>query len=195
MHPLLLPMLCLNNWIYILRKETHAQDVELRGVQNLSGLMGNKSTSDAGKSEVFPMGDAFHEAHAAIVVMHNVLANSLVSFLQESSRDLKLALEEFKCIISAKKQSVLGDVNEEFEDCLKQTDMIANGLIHMRERLLNRMDMQLKAVSDSLQTNVLLLSRSSSSIISCSSATAGLVRTLLNNLRKLPSRASMTALR
>ncbi|OCL06824.1 hypothetical protein AOQ84DRAFT_410114 [Glonium stellatum] len=144
-------MLCLNKWIYILRKETYAQDAQLREVQIFSGLMEDKTASDADKSDDLSMGEAFHEAHATIVVMHNVLADTLVSFLQESSRDLKLALGDFKRIFAINEQSILGNINEEFEGCLKQLDMVASGLMHMRERLLNRMDMQLKVLYNLMQ--------------------------------------------
>lgn len=147
MHPLLLPILCFNNWIYILRNETYAQDAQLRTVQNLTGVMEDNTNIGVNKSQDIRTSDAFRDAHAIIVVMHNVLANSLVSFIRESNHDLKLALEEIKSKISTDKKIALVHINEEFKDCVEQMDMIANGLIHMRERLLNRMDMQLKVVS------------------------------------------------
>jgi hypothetical protein len=146
MHPLLFPILCLNNWIFILRRETYAQDFQLREVQRLTGLMEPSTESGADRSKDFLNGDSFHNAHAIIVVMHNVLSNSLVSFMQESSHDIKLALAEIPGTIS-KDNNTIGDITKEFERCVEQIDMVASGLIHMRKRLLSRMDMQLKVVS------------------------------------------------
>jgi hypothetical protein len=196
MHPLLLPILCLNNWIYILRRETYAQDAQLRNVQHLTGMMERSTNSDADRSKDFLSGDSFHAAHATIVVMHNVLANSLVSFIQESRRDIKLALAKIRRMISTD-NTIIAGINVEFENCVEQIDMVAIGLIHMRQRLLTRMDMQLKVVSLGFSFAFQVTESNAdptSSTILCSSAIAESVRTSPSSLQRSPWRASGTAL-
>ena len=144
MHPLLLPILCLNKWIIDLQSRTFQED---RSLNEIQGLAKSNAAGEVGNSRALSNSDALHQSHVDIIEMRERLSESTDLFIQESTRDLKLALKEFKSMISADKKEVLEGANEEFESCISQMEITANGLGYMRERLLDRMDMQLKAVS------------------------------------------------
>ena len=175
MHPLLPPILCLNKWIIDLQSRTFQ---EYRPLSEIQGLTKNNATSEVKNSRALSNSHALHRLHVDIIEMHERLSESTDSFIQESTRDLKLALEEFKPMIPADKKEALEGINEEFEACIGQMETTANGLSYMRKRLLDSIDMQLKVVSHCFfllrfERTMCLSGCAPSSTISCNSATAG----------------------
>ena len=143
-----------------------------------TGSNKNNATSEVKNSRALSNSHALHRLHVDIIEMHERLSESTDSFIQESTRDLKLALEEFKPMIPADKKEALEGINEEFEACIGQMETTANGLSYMRKRLLDCIDMQLKVVSHCFfllrfERTMCLSGCAPSSTISCSSATAG----------------------
>lgn len=93
--------------------------------------MKSNVTSQVEKFRTLLNSDALCESHVDIIEMHERLSGILDLFIQESVRDLKLALDEFKLIISVDKRRILEDINVEFEACISQVEITTNGLIYM----------------------------------------------------------------
>ena len=137
MHPLMLPILFLDNFITILDKELSSQ---------LTERYRNDDQIQKATDANFLDSVDFSLIHQALIESHNALTNSLVGFIRDSMRQLKRGLEDVIKMIPNDRRVEFENRTEELKGCVEQMDVVAMGLISSRERLVYRVDMQLKVV-------------------------------------------------
>lgn len=140
MHPLTLPILCFNNSVTLLGKETLAH--------TLYKITIEKQITKATET---PFLDAvpFLHIHQSLIESHYALTSSNVAFVQATSSHLGLELCNASRIISAERVGELHEKTENLKRCVEQMDIVISAFIHSRERLIQRVDVQMKVVRQS----------------------------------------------
>jgi hypothetical protein len=139
-HPLMLPLLCLNNYLQILRKETRFQSQERN---TLAKLVRNARLTSHLDSVDFP------SIHERLIDSHLILTNAMGQFIDISSTQLRSKLGSTTDFLSPESLSdpYFTKTTEEFMDCMVLVDTTARDLISLRERISIRVDVLLKVVS------------------------------------------------
>ena len=144
-HPMLLPLLILRRWYF--RLYTHHDEIgqRLKAIQRDTGQMKNYFRK-ANSEESFDQFINFDKIHTRIVEEHVYVSNSISDFVEELSAGFLNALDE----IGDKRLSSSQIINKVHDEDLRafalQMQRMVKVELRNKDRLLSRLDMQLKVV-------------------------------------------------
>lgn len=139
-HPLMLPLLCFNNFLHLMRKETRWQSQERSLIARLIHKAAQTSYLD---SVDFP------SIHTRLIDSHVILTSAMGPFVEISSTRLKTQLGNTNEMLSpeSRADSYFVEKTDELLRCMDMIDTTARDLIYLRQRISIRIDILLKVVS------------------------------------------------
>ena len=151
-HPLFLPVVALDTWVSLLRQDTYRYDNKVRDMQKETRMMEaiydrtNPQNVDRNRDNLIPEPD-YEQLHSQVVQIHNRIASSIAHFVHHLGNDIAEVLTTLSSSNDLGKSTIRPDSGDAFQDLVHQLQMETRGLIHMRERISARLDMQAKVVS------------------------------------------------
>jgi len=141
-HPFMLPIICYNNFVNILGRDTAFQAQEQRDIAQDITRASNPPHID---SIDFP------QLHQRLISVHNTLTNAMPAFIKKSSVHLREELGRTLIMVSADHQRHLQDKTEELIHCIEQMDIVVTGFITTRDRIVLRIESQFRVLYNLMQ--------------------------------------------
>lgn len=138
----MLPILTLNNFVEVIRTETRSCNKDRTDI--------GKQIHKAAKISHLDAVD-FPDIHERLIGSHTTLTSALAPFIEASCDRLKAELKNVRMMVSPG-DNVNVEIEaktQEFVRCMDQMESVATDLITLRKGIILRMDMHLKAVSQS----------------------------------------------
>ncbi|KAH0547935.1 hypothetical protein GP486_008324 [Trichoglossum hirsutum] len=164
-HPMLLPVVFCSTWVSLFSHENIDIKKDLRAVQRDTKMMAEvvgpgvaepnlpSAVADAASEEAKVNLQRFDRSHKKLVLIQNDLENAMANFVMDFCHGLMATLQEFNKRPRGQLKELLEEDNRELEDCARSMQLVAAGEMGTRQRMLGRMDMQLKVVRSRRQVS------------------------------------------
>jgi hypothetical protein len=148
-HPLLLPTIAFGLWSNTLQADHISINFKLRDVQRRTGLMNPYLTGFNPEESLLEKNLDYNGVHKDLVLQHSYLSSSLSDFVSSLSGASLSALDEMIKLFPSSCQTSLHQHDGDLRTFVLHTQGMVNASLQNKERMLNRVDMQLKVVCHS----------------------------------------------
>jgi hypothetical protein len=148
-HPLLLPTIAFGLWSNTLQADHISINFKLRDAQLRTGLMDPYLPEFNPDKSLLEKSLDYNGVHKDLVLLHSYLSSSLSDFVSSLSGASLSALDEMIKLLPSSSQTSLYQHDGDLRTFVLHTQGMVNVSLLNKERMLNRVDMQLKVVCHS----------------------------------------------